>query len=228
MSNAPLGILMLDTHFPRIRGDGGNAESYPFPVLIQRVRGASVERAVRSDPMALLAPFIRGGEALVSEGCCAITTTCGFLAPLQEALSSALRVPVATSALLECERAAHLTGGPIGVLTIAASALTPTHLRAARVPENTPIATVEGGSFARSILRDGDALDVKAARDEHVTAAAELVRKHPTIRAIVLECANMPPYADAIAAETERPVFTVLTMAAHLREGAIRSRTATR
>ncbi|SVD38800.1 uncharacterized protein METZ01_LOCUS391654, partial [marine metagenome] len=36
-----VGMLMLDTVFPRIPGDFGNAATWPFPVLYRVVRGAS-------------------------------------------------------------------------------------------------------------------------------------------------------------------------------------------
>ena len=42
-----VGILMLDTKFPRIAGDMGNAMTFPFPVRYHRVTGASPERVVR-------------------------------------------------------------------------------------------------------------------------------------------------------------------------------------
>lgn len=222
-SDRPLGILMLDTRFPRPVGDGGNPASYPFPVVVRRVSGASVERAVRGDAMALLEPFVREGRALVEEGCATIVTTCGFLVPMQDALSAALSVPVGTSALIECARvqATLPPGQRVGILTIAASALTGAHLAAARVPEGTPVGSLEGSSFARSILGDETSLDVDAARTEHVAAARALVDLHPQIGAIVLECANMPPYADAIADATGYEVHSVLTMAARLRAEAM-------
>ena len=37
---ARVGILMLETRFPRIPGDMGNAETWPFPVLYKVVPGA--------------------------------------------------------------------------------------------------------------------------------------------------------------------------------------------
>ena len=44
---ASLGILSLDTKFPRIHGDIGNAETWPFPVLYKIVEGASRDMVVR-------------------------------------------------------------------------------------------------------------------------------------------------------------------------------------
>ena len=42
-----VGILMLDTRFPRIHGDMGNATTFPFPVRYHRVAGAVPDLVVR-------------------------------------------------------------------------------------------------------------------------------------------------------------------------------------
>ena len=54
-----LGILMLDTHFPRIKGDVGNPESFSYPVRKLTVLGASPDRVVREADPALLEPFLQ-------------------------------------------------------------------------------------------------------------------------------------------------------------------------
>ena len=38
---ASIGILMLETRFPRIPGDMGNAATWPFPVQYRVVKGAT-------------------------------------------------------------------------------------------------------------------------------------------------------------------------------------------
>src|SRR5262249_12091276 len=95
-----VGILMLDTRFPRIPGDIGNARTFDFPVRYHRVAGASPDRVVRGKGRELLPLFIRGARMLQGEGVRAITTSCGFLARFQTELAAAARVPLFTSSLL--------------------------------------------------------------------------------------------------------------------------------
>src|SRR5262245_63915526 len=89
-----VGILVLDTRFPRVPGDIGNAGTFDFPVLYRRVRGATSDRVVRHVDRDLLPLFIEGAQALEAEGVQAITTSCGFLARFQRDLAAAVKVPV--------------------------------------------------------------------------------------------------------------------------------------
>src|SRR5574341_1222907 len=92
-----VGILMLDTRFPRIPGDMGNAATFPFPVRYQRVAGADPELVVRRGAEGLLAAFIAGARELEHEGVGASTTHCGFLVKYQRELDAPVGVPVFTS-----------------------------------------------------------------------------------------------------------------------------------
>ena len=47
---ATVGIMMLETRFPRIHGDMGNALTWDFPVHYKVVRGANPENVVRGNP----------------------------------------------------------------------------------------------------------------------------------------------------------------------------------
>jgi hypothetical protein len=209
-----VGILVLDTRFPRIPGDLGHAATFDFPVLYHRVRSASPERVVRGGDPELIKPFTEGAQALEREGAGAITTTCGFLAKFQAELAAAVRVPVFTSSLLLVPLVARMLGPgrAVGLLTIDAGALTAEHLAGAGIAADLPLAIGglerEGAAtFARSIIGDELTLDVEAARAEHRDAARRLVEAHPEVGAIVLECANMPPYRADVQAVTGLPVF---------------------
>jgi Asp/Glu/hydantoin racemase len=213
---APLGILMLDARFPRIPGDMGNATTWPFPVLYRVVRGASPERVVLQGARGLLDDFIAAAQDLVALGAEAITTNCGFLALFQAELAAAVRVPVATSSLMQVPwvQATLPPGKRVGVLTVSKASLTPAHLFAAGVPADTPIIGTEGGRefFRVLITAEKQDLDVALAEQDILTAGRELLAAHRDIGAIVLECTNMPPYAAALQAACGLPVYDIYSM----------------
>ena len=93
---ARVGILMLETRFPRIPGDMGNAETWPFPVLFKVVPGASSRRVVCDKAAGLLDEFLGAAGELVRLGADGITTTCGFLSLFQRQIAAHVGVPVAT------------------------------------------------------------------------------------------------------------------------------------
>ena len=212
-----VGILMLDTRFPRIPGDMGNATTFPFPVRYHRVAGASPDRVVRGGAEGLLAAFVEGARALEREGVGAITTNCGFLVKFQRELAAAVSVPVFTSSLLVVPLVHRLLppGRRVGVLTVNAATLTREHLEAAGIGPEVPLAVagMEGEKeFTRVLLGDELELDVDLAREEHVRVARRLIADHGDIGALVLECTNMPPYTADIQQATGLPVFDVLSL----------------
>jgi hypothetical protein len=213
---APLGILMLDARFPRIPGDMGNANTWPFPVLYRVVRGASPTRVVLDGAAGLLDAFIDAGRDLVDLGAEGITTNCGFLAIYQRELAEALAVPVATSSLMQVPwvQATLPTGKRVGVLTVSGSSLTPAHMDGAGIPRDTPFIGTEGGREFFRVLIQANAMDmdVAAAEQDILDAGRALVARHPEIGAIVLECTNMPPYASALREALGLPVFDIYSM----------------
>jgi Asp/Glu/hydantoin racemase len=213
---SPLGILMLEARFPRIPGDMGNGATWPFPVLYRVVRGASPERVVLQGARGLLPDFIEAARELVRLGAEALTTNCGFLSLYQNDLAAAAGVPVATSSLMQVPwvQSTLPPGKRVGVVTISASTLTPAHLEAAGASADTPIAGTEGGrEFFRVLIKaEKDDMDVAAAERDVLDAGRELVARHDDIGAIVLECTNMPPYAAALRAAVNVPVYDIYSL----------------
>lgn len=219
---ASVGILMLETQFPRIPGDIGNALTWPFPVQYRVVRGATPDNVVRGDPMVRLDAFIEAGRDLVAMGCDGIATNCGFLVLMQAELSEALGVPVATSALMQAPMIAATLPPDrhVSILTISEATLTPDHLAAAGVPQGTPVVGTDGGrEFTRAILGNEPELDVAASRADMLAAAEALLDKHPRTGAILLECTNMVPYAADIRAHLGLPVYSIYSFVSWFQSG---------
>src|SRR5215472_3255533 len=128
---AKVGILMLETRFPRIPGDMGNAETWPFPVLYKVVPGASPRRVVCDGARGLLDKFLDAADELVRLGADGITTTCGFLSVYEREIAAHVGVPVATSSLMQIPFIEGVLppGKRVGVLTVSAANLTEDHLR---------------------------------------------------------------------------------------------------
>lgn len=211
-----LGVLMLDTRFPRVPGDVGNPATFDIPVRYCVVHGASPQRVVRERAQSLLQPFIDAGHALVADGAAAITTSCGFLVLFQHALQEALPVPVWTSSLLLLPelQAAH-GARRVGVLTADADSLSADHLVAAGASLDTPIeGLARGCAFQRCLLENQPSFDADDARAATVDAACRLVARCPDVTTIVLECTNLPPYADAVRAATRCAVHDLTTLIA--------------
>jgi Asp/Glu/hydantoin racemase len=213
---APLGILMLQARFARIPGDMGNATTWPFPVLYRVVKGASPERVVLNGAAGLLPDFLAAAEELVAQGAEALTTNCGFLSLFQRELAAHVRVPVATSSLIQVPwvQATLPPGKRVGVITVSAKSLTPRHLQAAGVPLDTPVVGTEAGRefFRVLILGEKDDLDVALAEQDILDAGRTLMARHDDIGAIVLECTNMPPYAHVLRQALEVPVFDIYSL----------------
>src|SRR5262245_14636580 len=209
-----LGILMLDTRFPRVVGDAGNPATWQFPTRIAAVPGASPQRVVAGRAVGLTEAFVASGRDLVAAGATALITTCGFLVLQQRELAAQLPVPFAASSLLQLpvlERALPAGKRP-GVITIDAASLTRAHLLAAGADPETPVIGVDpAGEFAQAILGDRATLDVAAAEREVLAAGERLLAAHPDVGAIVLECANMPPYARSLSRRLGLPVHDVVS-----------------
>lgn len=203
-----LGVLMLDTRFVRLPGDAGHPASWAMPVRFETVAGASPQRVVRDADPRLLTPFIDAARRLVAQGAAAITTSCGFLVRWQAELQAAVPVPVWSSSLLLLPMLAQP-----GVVTVDAAALGPDCLRAAGARADTPVEGLAPGcSLQRTLLHDLPTLDADAAEAEVVAAARRLLARHPGLTSLVLECTNMPPYADAVQRATRLPVLHLVTL----------------
>lgn len=205
---AHLGLLMLDTAFPRLPGDVGHVASWALPVRAVVVPGASPQRVVQQADTALLQPFITAARALVAEGAVAITTSCGFLVRWQADLQAALPVPVWTSALLKLPELAMP-----GVITVDAASLGPAELAAAGAAPGTPVQGLAPGCHLQQVLLGNQPrLDAARARADVLAAAQALLQRAPQLTSLVLECTNLPPFAAALQQATGRPVHHLMTL----------------
>jgi Asp/Glu/hydantoin racemase len=205
---------MLNTRFPRPRGDIGNPETFTYPVSHRVIEMATVDRIVNADgPTAsVMDAFVEAAHRLVEEGAVALTTSCGFMAIAQQELARRCRAPVVTSSLCQIPlvQSTLPAGKRVGVITIDSRELTTSHFVGVGAPTDLPIEGVEGGELATVIQRDLTSLDVAKAEADVIAAGERLVAKAPDVGAIVLECTNTAPYSRALSAALGLPVYDII------------------
>jgi len=212
-----IGILLLDTFIPFPPGDVGNASTYSFPVRYKVVKGASTDRLINQQDPSLLEPFIEAGHALVKEGVKAITGDCGFMILFQERLAAEFPVPVFMSSLLQVPFISRMLKPEekVGIISADSRNLTGKHLQAAGINENMKVKVVgmqDQKYFFDAILAEKGVLNFEEVQKEVVDVAANLVKDDEQIKAILLECSDLPPYAAAIQESVGLPVFDFTTM----------------
>lgn len=211
-----VGILLLDTSVPFIPGDVANASTYGYPVRFQKVEGFTVERAIGKDPL-IYTELKKAALELAGQGVRAITGDCGFMAFHQKRLANELNIPVFLSSLLQLPFIQSIIGqdNKVGVVTASAASLDADLLHAVGVSD--PGGIVKAGlekspAFYAFAIQETGSLDEEAVEKEVVDAAVEMVRSHPSIKAVLLECSLLPPYAAAVHRAVGLPVFDYITM----------------
>lgn len=210
-----IGILILDASYPCVPGNVGNASTFPFPVRYEKVEGASIDRLLNQQDPALAAPFIEAAQRLYDAGVKAITGACGFMALFQEEVAKSVEIPVFLSTLLQIPFIHQITGKRVGIITADAGCLRPKHFSSTGVSESIPLAIAgmeDQTEFRDAVLKEKGTLDSHQIEKEVVGVACDLVKHHPDIGSILLECSDLPPYAHAIQGATGLPVFDFYTM----------------
>lgn len=213
----PMGLRQLET----LVGNSTNAASYDYPVRFHPVRGANVHTILENPDRTVLRTMIADARTMAAQGIKAITTSCGFNAIFQQELAEAVSVPVFTSSLLQVPLAQriHGLGGEICILTANAAALRPEHLSASGITrtEGLHILGLEQcEEWNRMFAEPDDEIDLAVIEQEVLGTALRALGQHPGIRAFVLECTDLPPYAAMIRRRCGLPVFDFISMINYL------------
>lgn len=208
--HVPQGLLQLET----MPGNSTNPSSYPFPVRLVEVKGACVKTVITHPSQKLLQDMIALCRQLKDEGICAVTTSCGFNAIFQKELADKAGIPVFTSALLQVPFAQAMVGRSrsVGVITANRASLTRAHMEACNITAdmNVFVMGLEDAPQWRKIFDQPDTpFDMDAVSQEILGVARRAAAEHPELGAIVLECTDLPPYADRIRQELHLPVFDI-------------------
>ncbi len=212
-----IGVMLLDVNQPFVPGDVGNASTWDHTVLFKTVPGCSIDRLIRQADESLVEAAIETAKDLEAQGVRGITSNCGFLLRFQAQVARAVDVPVFLSSLLQLP--AILTSfarqRPVGVLTASAKGLSPDLLRRAHVDEDDPVVSYgmeEYPEFDEPFMQDSGVVDTDAMEAAMADMTRRMLREHPDMGAILLECADLTPYGHVVQRVADLPVFDFKTM----------------
>jgi Asp/Glu/hydantoin racemase len=224
----PIGILMLDTFAPFIPGDVGNATTYSFPVRYRKVHDFSVTRLFNKD-LTALDSLVEACEELVREGVKAITGDCGYMALFQKELAERVEVPIFLSSLLQVPFISRMLreDEKVGVICANSRILDRDLLEAVGINPSIPIC-IRGlenkENFYKAAIEEVGTLDSYKIEKEVVSVAEEMVDKDPKVKAILLECSMLPPYAASVQEAVKLPVFDYITMINYVYSSVVKKR----
>ena len=211
-----IGVLALESYFPKPPGHIKNPSSLPFTACYEILRGISVPDLLYHPTPAMENTILEAARSLEMQGVKAIAGSCGFLALYQSVLVNAVQIPVFTSSLIQVPLAYQMTGQKVGVITADATVLNSHYLKAVSA-DHVPVAIAglqDSEEFACVILHnERNNMDLELVLEELLTVVRELLENNPDIGALVLECTDLPPYAHPLQAEFGLPIFDLTTLA---------------
>jgi len=218
-----IGILRIDYTYPPALGDAAHPNSYYYRTPHATISGLTFEAAQAGNKLsapqeAALAKAISALEA--QPAVLGLAGDCGFLMRYQDDVRRLAQRPAFVSSLLQCSLLASLFAADEAILVLTANgpALQPqigSLLTACGVPSASHGRFVVAGCESLpgfDAVAKGEKVDVERVQP-HVVA---LVQKHkaetPKLRAVLLECTELPPYADAIRKTSGLPVLDSITL----------------
>ena len=215
-----VGILMLDSTIPRIPGDPGHAETFPFPVRYGVIRGFPFEDLIeiRKNHLYLV---LEAAKGLEKDGVNFIAADCGLFSPFQKDIANALSIPFIGSSLNLIPLLAPFVPNrqKIGVITGDTRILKHEHLKAAGAGEaRLVIRGMENSDeFQKVVIERGNALDVERMREGVLHAAKDFLDE--PVGAVVLECTNLVTFRSDIQRLLKVPVFDAVSLIEFFAEG---------
>jgi len=208
----PRGLVQLG----KLPGNSTNPETFEFPLKYCKIKGANIHTIIEKPCHNVLQTMIGEARNMTEQGIRAITTSCGFNAVFQRELADSVNVPVFTSSLMQIPLVQNMIGGQqsVGVITAKKSALTAKHLESVGI-ENQLSIYIEGleacAEWDKIFSSPNDDIDISTVENDVVNVACSMM-KMADIGAFILECTDLPPFANSIRKATGCPVFDFVTL----------------
>jgi len=228
-----VGILQLPANIPMLPGDMGNPTTFNFPVLYELIEEIDPFWVLAAEPHPIvMKKVIAACKRLTMQGVNTIIGNCGFFANYQPEVSKSLDpgVQFFNGSLMQVPMLLTSVGEnkKVGILTASKELLEPSPaLKYSGVSDQDMNRIViygnEDGEQMKLITGETGQFSPKKLEKELVDLATKMVKEHPDVGAVVLECTEFPPYAYAIQDAIRLNVWDFVTMTNFMHAGAMRT-----
>lgn len=216
--DAKIGVLRIDYSYPPIPGDIACDASYGYKVVFRQVRGLTFEKCQDAVLDITIRKSLENAvKELEDEGVVAITGDCGFLMAYQPYVRQLTQKPVILSSILQAPMLAVANGPDAKFAVFTANSETfdkEKLLKQSGVQVDPSQWIVVGLQDLRGFeaVALGKKVPAEKVQRGIIACVKDLQKREPNLRGILLECTELPHYADAIRAATRLPVVDAITI----------------
>ncbi len=216
----PKGLDKLAT----LKGNSMNPSSYACAVEFIQIDKANYKTVIVEPSQIVVQNMIEQAKNIYSQNGVdkhnvkGIFTSCGFNIIFQQQLSKASPIPIFSSALLQIPFILNAIGDKsIAIITANKQSLSDKHLEIAGVnvenKHRIKVYGLENASEWKKIhLHSQEGLDLDLIKKDVVGISMKACKENENIGAILLECTDLPPFAQDIYDETGVIVFDYMSM----------------
>jgi len=221
-SGATLGILRLDHDWEARVGDIHVEETWNYHVEYRKVKGLTLAMCEggKMTPEVEI-EFVKAIKELDAIPVSGITGDCGFMMWFQAIAREHTNKPVFMSPIAQLPSllCCYDDDEIIAIISSNAKALEPMHdqiMSECGVETHDDRFFIAGceddmKEFGFDALERGEKVNEDAMMNGLLAKIQKLYKEHPGIRAILMECTELPPYSDLVRAEMGLPVYDCIT-----------------
>jgi len=220
MSSVSIGILRLDYDYPPVPGDIDDPDSFSFPTFFRVVPGLTFAMCQKGELTPMVKKHMKHAvEFLIKEKkVSVITGDCGFMFNYQDDVRRwANNIPVVLSGLQQLAVLQSTFGNQEKIMVMTANGDSMRKGAFLKVMEESGVAmdriVIVGCQDVKGFdaVAKGEKVDFELVEPGIVEIAQKNLEKDSSIVAILLECTELPQFADSLRFTTNKPVFDAIT-----------------
>ena len=214
-----LGILRLDYDYPAAPGDIDYPGTFSYKVLYRVIPGLTFEMCQSGKLTTQVINNCKEAVMFLNDNdVCGITGDCGFMVNIQDIVVKHTDKPVFLSSLIQIPSIVNTfyKNEKIAIFTANSETLLPVIDKLKNIwnlDTNDDRFVIIGCQNVDGFeaVAEGKKVDVVKVTPGIVNKAREAIDKDSNIKCILLECTELPPYADSLRKELRVPVYDAVT-----------------